>query len=117
MATREEKIEVYAQAILDEIGHDEVHNELLSGIVKHLGPAVFNDDAELVAGSDPEEIKTVKNNFLLKKLDLTNVDDEELDNAIDEAIELYGRSHRSKYRAVIYYLLAQKFEKEHLFIE
>lgn len=34
MATREEKIEVYAQAILNEIGHEEVHSELLQGIVK-----------------------------------------------------------------------------------
>lgn len=117
MATREEKIEQYAKAILDEIGHNEVHSELLEGIVKHLGPAVFNDDAELVSGTDPEEIKRVKESFLQKKLELDNASDEELDSAIDEAIELYGRSHRSKYRAVIYYLLAQKFEKEHLFTQ
>ena len=115
MTTKEEKIETYAQAILDEIGHKEVHSELLEGIVNHLGPAVYNADAELVAGTDPQEIKTIKNNFLLRKLDLSHISDTELDEAINEAIELYGKSHKSKYRAIIYYLLTQKFEKEYLF--
>ncbi len=48
------------KAILDEIDHEEVHSELLESIVKHLGPSVFNADAELVSGTDPEEIKLVK---------------------------------------------------------
>ncbi|MFP4402109.1 MAG: DUF2853 family protein [Candidatus Nanoarchaeia archaeon] len=116
MATREEKIETYAQAILEEIGHKKVHNELLEGIVKHLGSAVHDADAELVAGTDPSEVKTIKDNFLKDKLELDNVSEEKLDEAIDEAIELYGRSHKRKYRAIIYYLLAQKFKKEHLFV-
>ena len=35
--------------------------------------------------------------------------------AIDSAIETYGRSERNKYRAVIYYMLAKHFGKESVY--
>ena len=36
----------------------------------------------------------------------------DLDAGIDKAIETYGRGNRSKYRAVVYYLLATHFRRE-----
>lgn len=82
-------------------------------VAKGLGPSIYNADAETVAGSDPEELKTVKNNFLIKKLGLN--DGPELDKAIDEVMEQLGRSNRNKYRALVYGLLAQKFNKESVY--
>lgn len=116
MATKEEKIAMYAQAILNEVGHDEVHDELLTGVVSHLGGSIHNLDAELVASSQAHELDTVRDSFLVKKLDLGHMEKDELDAAIDEVVEEYGRSHNKKYRAVIYYLLAKKFGKEELFL-
>ena len=113
MATKEEKIALYAEAILNEIGHDKVDDELLVGVVDHLGPNVFLDDAELVSQQD-HEFATIKDSYLKGKLELDDMPEEQLDAAIDEAIDQYGRSHRNKYRAVIYYLLAQKLKREHL---
>ena len=46
----------------------------------------------------------------MKKLSLA--DSPELDKAIDGVMEKIGRSERNKYRAVVYYMLAQKFGKE-----
>jgi len=82
---------------------------LLKAVTKGLGPSIYKRDAETVSGSDPKELLTVKKNFLIKKLGLT--DGPELDKAIDEVMEQIGRSERSKYRAVVYYLLAKKFDK------
>ena len=74
------------------------------------GPSIYNADASTVAGSQPSELETVKNNFLIKKLGLS--DGPELVEAIDKVIEVYGRSERNKYRAVIYYMLTKHFGKE-----
>ena len=47
---------------------------------------------------------------LLTKLGLK--DSPALDAGIASVIELYGKSNRNKYRAVVYYLLAKHFKKE-----
>ena len=52
-------------------------------------------------------------NFLIKKLGLK--DGPELDKAIDAVLEKYGKSNKSKYRAVVYYLLAKHFKKESVY--
>ena len=61
------------------------------------------------AASDPAEVATVRKNFLKGKLGLTQ-DDEVLDAAI---AEVAGRmkADRTKSRATVYYLLAEKFDK------
>ena len=46
---------------------------------------------------------------VLKKLGLT--DSKELDAAITEAIKTMGTANRNKHRALVYYLLAEKFNK------
>ena len=86
---------------------------LLKAVTKGLGPSIYKRDAETVSGSDPKELLTVKKNFLIKKLGLA--DDSKLDDAIASVIEKIGKSERSKYRAVVYYLLAVHFKKESVY--
>ena len=83
---------------------------LLTKVTIGCGPAIYNTDACTVAGSDPAELETIRKNFLLKKLGLE--DGPKLMEAIDAAIDTYGRSNRSKYRAVVYYMLVKHFGKE-----
>ena len=87
--------------------------DLLKAVTKGLGPSIYKRDAETVSGSDPKELATVKKNFLIKKLGLS--DDPKLDEAIASVIEKIGKSERSKYRAVVYYLLAVHFGKESIY--
>ncbi|MGV8985700.1 MAG: DUF2853 family protein [Cypionkella sp.] len=86
---------------------------LLTKVTIGCGPAIYNADAATVAGSDASELETVKNNFLIKKLGLS--DGPALDEAISAVIDTYGRSERSKYRAVVYYMLTKHFGKEAVF--
>lgn len=70
-------------------------------------------DAALVSFSDPEELKTVRENFLKKKLGLT-ASDADLDKAIKEVGETMKDGTRNG-RLAVYYLLAEKFGKLDLF--
>ncbi len=87
--------------------------DLLAKVTTGCGPAIYNKDASLVSGSDPDELATVKKNFLIKKLGLA--DSPELDAAIDSVMETYGRSNPQKSRAVVYYMLAVHFNKESVY--
>jgi Protein of unknown function (DUF2853) len=91
-----------------------ISTELLTGVAKGLGPSIYNADSSKVSGADQTELDRVKNNFLIKKLGLT--DGPELDAAINEVIEAYGKSNRNKHRAIVYAMLAKKFGKEAMFI-
>jgi hypothetical protein len=81
---------------------------LLTKVAKGLGPSIYNRDASTVAASDPEELKRVKTNFLIKKLGLK--DSPALDAAISEVVGMYDKRH--KFRVVFYYLLAKKLKQE-----
>lgn len=87
--------------------------DLLTKVTIGCGPAIYNADASTVAGSQKAELETVKNNFLVKKLGLS--DSPALMEAIDSVLETYGRSERSKYRAVVYYMLTKHFGKESVY--
>ena len=84
--------------------------DLLTKVTIGCGPSIYNDDASTVAGSQASELETVKNNFLMKKLGLA--DSPQLMDGINSVIETYGKSERSKYRAVVYYMLTKHFGKE-----
>ena len=109
MSKRDDLIVKYAADLKDKCGVNPDMN-LLTKVAIGLGPSIYNADSSTVSGSDAKELATVKNNFLIKKLGLK--DGPELDKAIDSVIEAYGRSNRSKYRVVVYYLLAKHFKKE-----
>jgi len=86
---------------------------LLTKVTIGCGPAIYDADSETVAASQPAELETVKTNFLIRKLGLK--DGPELMAAINSAIEIYGKSERNKYRAVVYYLLVKHFGKEKVY--
>lgn len=65
------------------------NTELLAAVTKGLGSSIYKRDAETVSGSDPRELETVKNNFLIKKLGLA--DSPELDEKIAEVMERIGK--------------------------
>jgi hypothetical protein len=112
MSQKQELIEKYAADLKDKCGVTP-DMDLLSKVTTGLGPSIYNADASTVAGSDQTELDRVKTNYLIKKLGLADSDD--LDKAIDSVIELYGRSNRTKYRAVVYYLLCKHFKKESVY--
>jgi hypothetical protein len=81
----------------------------ISGIVKYCGIALQSRDASLVAFSDKEETKRVRDKFLRKKLGLMQTDAE-----LDQAVAAVGermKADRTKNRVTVYYLLAEKFGK------
>lgn len=112
MSAREELIKKYASDLKEKCGVT-LNMDLLTKVTIGCGPSIYNADASTVAGSQKSELETVKNNFLIKKLGLT--DSPALDVAIDAVLEQYGRSNKHKYRVVIYYLLAIHFKKEGIY--
>ncbi len=87
--------------------------DLLTKVTIGCGPSIYDADASTVAAGQPEELETVKDNFLIKKLALR--DGPELMDAINKVIDTYGRSERNKYRAVVYYMLVKHFGKESVY--
>jgi hypothetical protein len=83
---------------------------LLTKVTIGCGPAIYDKDASTVAASDKDELDRIKSNFLMKKLGLK--DSPALMDGINGAVETYGKSERSKFRAVFYYLLVKHFGKE-----
>jgi hypothetical protein len=112
MSRRETLVARYAEDLRDKCG-EEPDMALLEKIVSGLGPAIYGRDSDTVAATQPGELETVKRNFLIGKLGLD--DGPELDAAIDRAMETYGRSERTKYRAVVYYLLTRHFGRESVY--
>lgn len=77
---------------------------VIAGIVKYCGIALRNRDSSLVSFSDKAETDRVRNNFLKKKLGLT-----QSDAVLDAAIAKVGermKADRTKNRVTVYYLLA-----------
>ncbi|PWE28859.1 DUF2853 domain-containing protein [Maritimibacter sp. 55A14] len=109
MGKRDDLIARYADDLRNKCGI-QPDMALLTKVTIGCGPAIYDADASTVAAGQPGEIETVKNNFLIKKLGLS--DGPQLDAAINQAIETYGRSEPNKYRAVIYYMLTRHFGKE-----
>jgi len=112
MSKRAELIEKYADDLKNKCGMAP-DMDLLTKVTIGCGPAIYNADASTVSGSDQAELDTVKNNFLIKKLGLS--DSAALDEGINAVIETYGKSERNKYRAVVYYMLTKHFGKESVY--
>ena len=112
MGKRDDLIATYASDLRDKCGVTP-DMDLLTRVTIGLGPSIYNDDSSTVAGTDASEIDTIRNNFLIKKLGLA--DGPALNAGIEKVIDQYGRSNRSKYRAVVYYLLTKHFGKESVY--
>lgn len=112
MSRRDDLITKYASDLRTKC-NVEPDMALLTKVTIGCGPAIYNADSETVSSSSPEELETVKRNFLMKKLGLA--DGPELMEGLHSAIETYGKSERKKYRAVVYYLLTKHFGKEAIY--
>lgn len=109
MSKFDEKLALY-KSEMDKQGLS-FDEDLLTTVTKGLGPSIYKKDAETVSGSNAKELATVKNNFLIKKLRLS--DGPKLDDAIATVIEKIGKSNRNKYRAIVYYLLVKELRQEY----
>lgn len=109
MSKFDEALESYKSTMSDAgIPCDEA---LLTAVTKGLGPSIYNRDSSLVAGTDPEELARVKNNYLVNKLGLA--DSPELDEAVATIMKtLSAAGVKMKPRAIVYYLLCKHFNKE-----
>lgn len=112
MGKRDDLIQKYAEDLKEKCGV-KPDMDLLTKVTIGCGPSIYNNDASTVASSDSSEIKTVRENFLIKKLGLN--DDKKLDSALDKVFDQYGRSNAHKHRAVVYYLLTKHFGKESVY--
>lgn len=109
---RDELIAKYAEDIKEKFGENP-DMDLLTKVAIGLGPAIYNLDASKVSGSDEKELETVKNNYLVKKLGLS--DGPQLMEAVKSVVNRYGQSEKNKHRAVIYYMLCKHFGKESVY--
>ena len=84
-------------------------DKTIAGIVKYCGIALQKKDSSLVSFGDKDEVARFRNNFLKKKLGLTQPD-AELDKGIT-AVSEKMKEDRTKNRVTVYYLLADHFGK------
>ncbi|MEQ6124669.1 DUF2853 family protein [Pseudotenacibaculum sp. MALMAid0570] len=108
MSKFDEKISFYKD-VMNTMGLT-YEDELFDKVTRGLGPSIFKRDAASVSTSDPSELETVKQNFLIKKLGLE--DGENLDTAISVVADKMGKTNRVKYRAIFYYLLVKELGQE-----
>ncbi len=106
---RDELIAKYADDLRRKVGV-EPDMELLTRVTIGCGPSIYQKDLETIATSQSAELERVKSNFLVRKLGLP--DSPKLMDWVKSAIDDYGRSERSKYRAVIYYLLVDRLSRD-----
>jgi hypothetical protein len=109
MSKRDELIGKYAGDIRDKLG-EEPDMDLLRKVTIGCGPSIYKRDSETVSTGSPGEVATIRDNFIVGKLGVA--DGPALEKGLEAVIERYGRSNRSKYRAVMYYMLAREFGKE-----
>jgi hypothetical protein len=112
MKKRKQLIEKYATNLKTKC-NIKPEMDLLTTVTIDCRPSIYNKDASTVSASDASEVKTLWNNFLIKKLDIKGTP--ELNTAINKVLDVYGQSNRNKYRAVVYNLLIKHFAKESVF--
>lgn len=83
---------------------------VIAAMVKTYQLVLSKPDSALVSFSDKSELETVRENFLKKKLGLTQPD-AELDAAIEEVGKKMKAGGGRNSRIACYYLLAEKFNK------
>lgn len=99
------KLKEQAANQLTQCGVSNIDNDLLDTLVGKLRLIVDNKDALLVSGSDPSELETVRKNFVVKKLGIT---DSEKATAAINAVASEMSSIKMKNRAAFYYMVQKK---------
>jgi len=90
-----------------------VNEDLLKAIVKNYRLVLSKSDAKHVACGQAAELETVKKNFIIKKLGVTDM--AKAEKAIAEVCEEM-KPDRLKSRATFYYLLTKKLKKVDIFV-
>ena len=112
MSKRDDLIVKYTAEIKDKFGQMP-DMDLLTKVTIGLGPSIYNLDASKVSASNEKELETVKNNYLIKKLGMS--DSPKLMEGINGVMEKYGSANKNKHRAVVYYMLCKHFKKESIY--
>jgi len=112
MGKRDDLIEKYATDLKEKCKMT-ADMDLLRQVTIACGPSIYNRDAATVSGGSSTELETVRDNFVMKKLGVSDAG--KAMEGVNAAIETYGKSNRTKYRAVLYYLLTKHFGKEAVF--
>jgi len=71
MGKRDDWIEKYADDLKTKCNMTP-DMDLLTKVTIGCGPAIYNKDAQTVAGSQADELETVRKNYLMKKLGLSD---------------------------------------------
>jgi len=112
MSKRDDLIVKYVADINEKFG-TKPDMALLTKVTIGLGPSIYNLDASKVSGADEKELETVKNNYLIKKLGMS--DSPKLMDGVKTVMDKYGSSNKNKHRAVVYYMLCKHFGKESVY--
>ncbi|MCB1755749.1 MAG: DUF2853 family protein [Gammaproteobacteria bacterium] len=105
MSEQAEKLAKYkkdAEAQLAQCGESNIDDAMLGELVNNLRLVIDNKDALHVAGTDAAELETVRKNFVVKKLGVS--DQEKGKSAVDEVAKRMS-GIRMKNRAAFYYML------------
>jgi len=86
---------------------------LLRAVAKSQGPSIYLRDASLVSCGDETELKRVENNFIVKKLGVT--DDADIKKALDGVCAKF-KPVKQKMRVAFYYVLVKDLKKESVFV-
>ncbi len=100
-----------AKAQMKDMG-ESFDETLLTSVAKGLGPALYNVDSSLVSTSSKPELETVKKNFIMNKLGVT--DEGKAQAALDKVAEKMS-SEKRKQRVNFYYLLVKELGKESVY--
>ncbi|MET2985285.1 DUF2853 family protein [Aureibaculum conchae] len=105
LAEKLAKLKNQAVSQLNESGVSNIDHGLLDDLVGRMKLIVDNKDAILVSGTDPSELETVRNNFVVKKL---GVDDKDKAMAAINKVADQMSSIRQKNRAAFYYMVQKE---------
>lgn len=105
MSKFEEKMAAYEKSLAE--ADKSPDNDLLRKVAKGLGPSIYNNDSNKVACSDPKEVARLVQSYGVKKL---GADEAAAEKAAAEVCKEYNV--RAKHRAVFYYLMCKKLNKE-----
>lgn len=108
MGDLEQKLEKFkneARSQLEAAGVSDIDDAELGELVGNLKLVIDNRDALYVAGSDPSELETVRRNFVVKKLKISDAEIGRV--AIADVVDKMASS-RMKNRAAFYYLVKRQ---------
>ena len=105
--------DMHAKCCADINKFSHADHDLVTAMLKTYRLVLSKPDTRLVACSDPDELATVKKNFLQKKLGLKQ-SDQALDALIAKVCEKMKDS-RQKNRLTFYYLLVEETDSQGVF--